>query len=112
MVKLILPRIKVNASVRIILYEETIKDVEECLACKAIINQDVGTERVHLRILKKAKFAGMQTGAQNMYAGVYIYILKIAKQEFINLLYLVYLVDRTTLMSVSARKDTRRSTHR
>ena len=55
--KLILPRIKVNASVRIIFlgtfvadgaqtieteeYEETIKDVEECVACKAMINQDV-----------------------------------------------------------------------
>ena len=63
MVKLILPRIKVNASVRIIFpstfvadgaqtieYEESIKDVEECVACKAIINQDVGTEHVRWRV--------------------------------------------------------------
>ena len=57
MVKLILPRIKVNVKITLPStfvvdgaqtieneeYEESIKDVEECVACKAIINQDVHT---------------------------------------------------------------------
>ena len=51
MVKLIFPRIKVKVKITFVVdgaqtieneeFEETIKDVEKCVACKATINQGV-----------------------------------------------------------------------